>query len=72
LDKLGIGSATRVDYSNYLDDLISGYCKGEKLSVIFRKIKRQGFRGTQRGLGVRFGTIYKEGKQTIVDQLSQK
>ena len=56
-------STPRVDYSNYLDDLISGYSKGEKLSVTFRKIKRKGFRGTQRGLGVRFGTIYKEGKQ---------
>jgi len=63
LDKSGIGSTPRVDYSNYLDDLISGYSKGEKLSVTFRKIKRKGFRGTQRGLGVRFGTIYKEGKQ---------
>lgn len=63
MDKSGIGSATRVDCSNYLDDLIFGYCKGEKLSVIFRKIKRKGFSGTQRGLGVRFGTIYKEGKQ---------
>lgn len=63
MDKPGIASTPRVDYSNYLDDLISGYSKGEKLSVIFRKIKRKGFRGTQRGLGVRFGAIYKEGKQ---------
>ena len=35
LDKAGIGSTPRVDYSNYLDDLIPGYSKGEKLSVIF-------------------------------------
>jgi transposase len=63
LDQPIIGNSPRVDYSNYMNDLISGYCTGEKLSVIFRKIKKKGFRGTQRGLGFRFGTIYKEGKQ---------
>lgn len=35
LDQPGIGNSPRVDYSNYLDDLISGYCTGEKLSVVF-------------------------------------
>lgn len=63
LDQPTIGISPRVDYSNYLDDLISGYCTGEKLSVIFRKIKNKGFSGTQRGLSFRFGTLYKEGKQ---------
>ena len=53
----------RVDYASYLDDLIRGYGEGEKLSVVYRRIESKGFRGTQRGLGARFGALFKEGKQ---------
>jgi transposase len=63
LDQIGTGRRPRVDYSNYLEDLILGYCTGEKLSLVFRKIKKKGFKGTRRGLSARFGAIYKEGKQ---------
>lgn len=52
----------RVDYSSYLEELINGYCKGEKLSVVYRKIEKRGFQGTLRGLSTRFGKIYKEAK----------
>jgi len=62
-DKICTGRNPRIDYSNYLDDLIWGYCTGEKLSLVFRKIKKKGFKGTRRGLSARFGVIYKEGKK---------
>lgn len=50
---------TFVDYTVYLDDLIEGYRKGESLSLIFRRIKIKGFKGSLRGLTIRFGKLYK-------------
>ncbi len=50
---------TFVDYTVYLDDLIEGYRKGESLSLIFRRIKIKGFKGSLRGLTIRFGRLYK-------------
>lgn len=63
LDQIRTGRDPRVDYSVYLEDLISGYCSGEKLSAVFRKMEKKGFKGTRRGLSARFGPIYKQGKQ---------
>jgi len=62
-DQINTGRIPRIDYTGYLDDLILGYCTGEKLAVVFRKIKSKGFKGTQRGLNARFGSIFIQGKQ---------
>ena len=50
---------TFVDYTEFLDDLIEGYRKGESLGLIFRKIKIKGFKGSLRGLTIRFGKLYR-------------
>lgn len=63
-DHINTGSNPRIDYSSYLEDLTTGFCQGEKLSVIYRRMKKKGFQGTQRGLSARFGTIYSKGKIT--------
>ena len=62
LNQINTGANPRIDYSSYLEDLITSYSQGEKLSVVYRKMKNKGFQGSQRGLNARFGTIYKEGK----------
>ncbi len=61
---INAGTNPRIDYISYIEDLTTGYCQGEKLSVVYRRMKKKGFRGTQRGLSARFGTIYREGKLT--------
>jgi transposase len=66
LSQIDTLSNPRVNYSEYLEDLIAGYCQGEKLSVIYRSIKQKGFQGTQRGLTARFGAVFNEGKEANI------
>jgi hypothetical protein len=57
-----------IDYSSHIETLISGYRKGEKLSVVYRKMKGNGFKGSQRSLSARFGEIYGKDRQTNCDK----
>jgi len=47
LNQINTGANPRIDYSIYLEDLITGYSQGEKLSVVYRKMKKKGFQGSQ-------------------------
>lgn len=58
LNQINTGANPRIDYSIYLEDLITGYSQGETLSVVYRKMKKKGFQGSQRGLNARFRRIY--------------
>lgn len=51
---------TKIDYTSYLNDIISGYSNGDSLSQIFRVIDKKGFKGSLRGLTVRFSAVFKK------------
>ncbi len=62
-NQINTGRISQNNYSSFLNDIIAGYCNDEKLSVVYRKIKKKGFNGCQRALSVRFGEIFKAGKK---------
>jgi transposase len=63
---------TFVNYTMYLDDLIDGFRKGESISLIFRRIKEKGFKGSLRGLTIRFGKLYKGRMERRGSSVSKK